>query len=402
LFIGVKLHYADCDVKKSGGGSMKIFVSIVTIIGFSFVGFVCFIIASFSRDAEFYRIFVPVITVGLIVMTLLALYGKLKNKRASKSLFVFFTLCAFSVIGYEGYQAYLKSLEVVSTQDVDLSQYQPFAEGTKAVSLDEASTFKINDNLPTLDGATALYPVYSAFAQGVYPEKDYPLYGSEVVSSQTSEAFDRLLKGDVDIVFMAHPSEEQMNSAEYYGRKLTLTPIGREAFVFFVHSKNPVKELSMEQIQGIYAGEITNWKEIGGKNEKIRAFQRPEGSGSQSALINVMNGIPLMDPPSEDMVSAMGGIIKETTNYQNRTNAIGYSFRHFSQEMVHFGKIKHIAVNGIQPTKENIINETYPIVAEFYAITAGSENPHIEAFIEWMKSEQGQEIVEKTGYVPLK
>lgn len=380
---------------------MKIFVSAVTIIGFSFVGFVAFIIASLSMDAEFYRIFVPVITVGLITMIILAIYGKLKNKVASKSLLVFFTLCTLSVIGYEGYQAYLKSLEVVSTQDVDLSEYRPFAEGTKAVSLEEDSTFKINDNLPTLDGATALYPVYSAFAQAVYPEKDYPIYDSEIVSSQTSDAFARLIKGNVDIVFMAHPSEEQMKSAGVIGGKLTLTPIGREAFVFFVHSKNPVNELSIKQIQGIYAGEITNWNEVGGKNEKIRAFQRPEGSGSQSALINVMNGIPLMDPPSEDIVSAMGGIIKETTNYQNKTNAIGYSFRHFSQEMVSYGKIKNIAVEGILPTKENIKNETYPIVAEFYAITARSENPHIEAFINWMKSEQGQKIVEKTGYVPL-
>jgi phosphate transport system substrate-binding protein len=381
---------------------MRIFVSIVTIICFSFVGFVTFFIASFSRDAEFYHIFVPVITVGLITITILAIYGKLKNRIVSKSMLVFFTLCALSVIGYESYQAYLKSLEVVSTQDVDLSKYRPFAENTEAVSLDEDSTYKIKDNLPTLDGATALFPVYSAFAQAVYPEKDYPLYDSEVVSSQTSGAFDRLLKGNVDIVFMAHPSEEQMKNAETLGLNLTLTPIGREAFVFFVHSKNPVKELTIKQIQGIYAGEITNWNEVGGENEKIRAFQRPEGSGSQSALNKFMNGIPLMDPPSEDIVSAMGGIIKETTNYTNRTNAIGYSFRHFSQEMVHNGKIKNIAVDGILPTKETIKNETYPIVAEFYAITAGSENPHIEEFIKWMQSEQGQKLVELTGYVPLK
>jgi phosphate transport system substrate-binding protein len=386
---------------KVGGGIMRLFVSIVTIIGFSFVGFVAFIIASFSRDAEFYRLFVPVITVGLITMIILAIYGKFKNRIVSKCLFIFFTLSTLSVIGYEGYQTYLKSLEVVSTQDVDLSEYLPFAEDTKAVSLEEASTFKIKDNLPTLDGSTALYPVYSAFAQAVYPEKDYPLYDSEVVSSQTGEAFDRLLKGNVDIVFMPHPSDKQMKTAESFGRELTLTPIGREAFVFFVHSKNPVKELTIKQIQGIYAGEITNWNQVGGENEKIRAFQRPEGSGSQSALIKVMNGIPLMDPPSEDIVSAMGGIIKETTNYKNRTNAIGYSFRHFSQEMVQNGKIKNIAVNGILPTKETIKNDTYPIVAEFYAITAGSENPHVEAFIKWMQSEQGRKIVERTGYVPL-
>jgi phosphate transport system substrate-binding protein len=159
----------------------------------------------------------------------------------------------------------------------------------------------------------------------------------------------------------------------------------------------------MEQIQAIYSGKITNWRQLGGKNEEIRAFQRPEGSGSQSALINVMGDVPLMEPPSEDIVSAMGGIITETTNYQNRTNAIGFSFRHFSQNMVENGKIKYIAINGMTPSKENIQNDSYPIVAPLYAVTtSGNTNPHVEGFINWMLSEQGQYIVEQTGYVPVK
>jgi len=192
-----------------------------------------------------------------------------------------------------------------------------------------------------------------------------------------------------------------MKFAKKQGVELKLTPIGREAFVFFVHAKNPIKKLSIKQIQEIYAGKIINWKEVGGRDEKIRAFQRPEESGSQSALIRLMDGIPLMDPPSEDIATGMGGIITETTNYRNKTNAIGFSFRKFSQEMVHNGEIKYIAVEGVLPTKENIQQEKYPIVAEFYAVTAGSKNPHIDEFIKWMQSGQGQKIVEKTGYVSL-
>lgn len=380
---------------------MKVFGSILTVILLGFGGFVGTVIASLSRSAEFYTILIPVLTIGLIIILNLAIYGKWKNKLIKKASLVFFALCIVSVVAFEGYQVYVRSLEVVSTQDVDLSEYRPFVEGTKAVTLEESSTYKLDDNLPILDGATALYPVYSAFAQAVYPEKEYPLGEGEVVSSQTSHAFDRLLKGEVDIIFIAHPSENQMREAEQLGIELNLTPIGREAFVFFVHSKNPVDELTIEQIQGIYSGNITNWSELGGKDEKIRAFQRPEGSGSQSALMNVMNGITLMNPPSEDIVSAMGGIIQETTSYQNRTNAIGFSFRHFSQNMVENGKIKNIAIEGILPTKENIQNETYPLIDQFYAITAGSKNPHVDEFIDWVLTDQGQEIVERTGYVPV-
>ena len=383
-------------------GKVKIFGSILIIIVLGFVGFVATIIASLTRDAEFYTLFIPIVIIGLIIISILAIHGKLRNKLLKTSTLVFISLCVVSVVAYEGYQAYVKTLEVVSNQDTDLSEYRPFVEGTKAISLDQPSTFKIQDNLPLLDGATALYPVYSSFVQAVYPEKDYPLEGSEVVSSQTSYAFDRLLRGEVDIIFIAHPSENQMREAEQQDVELHLTPIGREAFVFFVHSKNPVDQLTIEQIQGIYSGKVINWSEVGGKDEEIRAFQRPEGSGSQSALINVMDGVSLMDPPSKDIVSAMGGIIQETTSYQNRTNAIGFSFRHFSQNMVKNGKLKNIAVEGVLPTKETIQNETYPFVDPFYAITADSDNPHIEAFINWMLSEQGQDLVERTGYVPIK
>ncbi|KAB2329523.1 hypothetical protein F7731_22005 [Cytobacillus depressus] len=382
---------------------MKLFTAFLTVIVLGFVGFVATIISLLTGKAEFYSIFIPAITVGLIITIILAIYGKAKKKVPKFSVIAFFSLCVISVAVYEGYQAYLKSIEVVSTQDVDLSEYLPFVKNTKLVHLEEPSTFKIEDNLPKLDGATALYPVYAAFVQAVYPEREYPLYDLDgvVLSSQTSHAFDRLINSEVDMVFIAHPSEQQMSSAKSRGGELTLTPIGREAFVFFVHADNPIEKLSIEQIQGIYSGKITNWKEVGGKDEEIRAFQRPEGSGSQSTLIKVMNGIPLMDPPSKDIVSGMGGIIRETTNYQNRTNAIGYSFRHFSQEMVHNGKIKHIAVEGVPPAKENIQNETYPLVSNFYVITGGSQNTHIQAFIDWMLSDQGQEIIDRTGYVPL-
>lgn len=382
---------------------MKLFSAFLTVIVLGFAGFVATIIAVLSGNYEFYNVFIPAVTIGLMMAIILAIYGHIKKKGPKIGVIAFFSLAVVSVIAYEGYQAYVRSIEVVSSQDVDLSEYRPFIENTKAVHLDEASAFKIEDNLPKLDGATALYPVYAGFVQAVYPEKEYPLYDSEVVSSQTSFAFDRLVNGETDMVFLAHPSEIQMNSAKRRGVKLNLTPIGREAFVFFVHSDNPVETLTVEQIQGIYSGEITNWKEVGGKDEEIRAFQRPEGSGSQSALIKMMDGKPLMEPPAKDIVSGMGGIIRETTNYQNRTNAIGYSFRHFSQEMADNGKIKYIAIEGVAPTKENIQNETYPIVDQFYAITTGgSQNPHIQDFIDWMLSKQGQDIVDRSGYVPLK
>ena len=71
--------------------------------------------------------------------------------------------------------------------------------------------------------------------------------------------------------------------------ELVKVPIGKEAFVFFENKDNPVTNLSSKQIRDIYSGKITNWKEVGGKDEKIQGTNVPETSGSQSALICFMN-----------------------------------------------------------------------------------------------------------------
>lgn len=296
---------------------------------------------------------------------------------------------------------YDKTRPVVSDGQVDLVEYQPFMEKTKAVKLDEEASLRIVDDLPVIDGATALYPIYAAFAQAVYPEKEYDPYNSEVMSSRTGAAYVNLINGRADIIFVAAPSKAQIDSAKNVGKELRLTPIGKEAFVFFVNSKNPVKTLTEDEIKAIYSGKITNWKEVGGKDDHIRAFQRPEDSGSQTALQNFMGLTPIMKPPTEDVASLMGTVIGEVSDYKNHKNAIGFTFRYYSTQMVKNNKIRLLAVDSVEPTVDNIRSGEYPITNEIYAVTAGSDNQHIEAFIEWILSDEGQEIVEKTGYVPV-
>ncbi|MEK3936867.1 substrate-binding domain-containing protein [Sporosarcina sp. FSL W7-1349] len=296
---------------------------------------------------------------------------------------------------------YHKTRPVIQDGYVSTYDYAPFQEGTKAVSLDQPATLKLAENLPILDGATALYPVYSAFAQAVYPEKEYDQYNSEVMSNRTGKAYDNLLNGRADIIFVLSPSEAQLAKAERMGKELKLTPIGQEAFVFFVNARNPVQGLTTDELKGIYSGKITNWKEVGGKKKSIRAFQRPEDSGSQTALQHFMGDVPIMDPPVEDIASLMGTIIDQVSDYKNYNNAIGFTFRYYSTQMVKNNAIRLLQVDGVDPNVDTIRSGDYPLTNEFYAVTAGSDNPHIEPFLEWIVSAQGQEIVEKTGYVPI-
>jgi len=108
-----------------------------------------------------------------------------------------------------------------------------------------------------------------------------------------------------------------------------------------------------------------------------------------------------MTPPKEDVVQSMGGIIEQTASYRNYRNAIGYSFLFFATEMVKNNQIRLLKVDGVYPDRNAIKNKTYPLVADFYAITTGSKNSQIDKWIEWILSPQGQRLVEETGYTSI-
>ena len=201
---------------------------------------------------------------------------------------------------------------------------------------------------------------------------------------------------------MGAPSKEQQDYAKEEGASFRYTPIGREAFVFFVNSENPVESITIEQLKFIYSGKITNWREVGGKNWSIRPFQRNENSGSQSAFLRFMEGEQIMDPPEEGVIGDMGGIISQTANYANYKSAIGFSFRFYANEMVGDKGIKLLKIDGVYPDTEAIDNGTYPLSSSFYAISLESNNkPNVLKLLEWIQSDQGQYLVRETGYSPL-
>lgn len=206
----------------------------------------------------------------------------------------------------------------------------------------------------------------------------------------------------VDIIFCTEPSEYHLNKAKELGVEFNLTPIGKDAFVFFVNKDNPIENLSSSQIRDIYSGKTKNWYHISGIEKNIIAYQRPENSGSQTALRSVMEETPIMEPIKETIAGGMGDMVNRVSSYRNYENAIGYSFLFFTTEMVIDQEIKLLAIDDITPTKANILNGTYPFSGYFYAITIGNRNENVNLLIEWILSEQGQYLIERTGYVPIK
>jgi phosphate transport system substrate-binding protein len=307
-------------------------------------------------------------------------------------------------------------------ESTDIDVYLPFSPDSKIALLPEASALKLTDNLPRLDGATALYPLYSSFVNAVYPEGGtepsgmyYPSYyyfdeearrseesESIVICSTTSSAYMHLLDGKVDIIFCAEPSSAQLQYARNAGVEYHLYPIGIEAFVFFVNSENPIESITLEQVRDIYSGKISNWKTINGRNEKIIAYQRSRNSGSQTIFENrVMPHTAIMKAPITLVPDMMSGLVEEIASYKNSKGAIGYSFYFYTTEMHRNHQIKLLALDGVTPTKENIQSGRYPLRGNCYAITLGNESDTVKAFIEWMRSSQGQYLVEQSGYTGI-
>lgn len=283
---------------------------------------------------------------------------------------------------------------------IDVGAYLPHEEASDLVHMD--ASLHLTENLPVLDGAAALVPVYAAFVDAVYPVgsvtyeggsfSDDNFYGenfaadSKMQYNNTVRGYKAVVDGTTDILFCAAPSEEQKQYAEEQGVELVYVPIGLEAFVFFVNENNPVDTLSVEQIRDIYAGEYTNWSEVGGANRVINPVTRLSGSGSQSVMDAFMGERSIA---RKSPFAIAGG-------------AIGFSFRYYMDGIVGNQAVKMLALNGIYPSAENIQNGSYPIISEFYAIyRADNTNENIPVLIDWILSEEGQTIIEQSGYVRI-
>ena len=331
-----------------------------------------------------------------------------KNKRAaSKYCCATLCLCLISSAAEGVYRMHQKSITINTTPNINVHEYLPFDENSKIVRLEHAS-LHLTDNLPRLDGAAAVFPVYSAFVHAVYPDT-VTLGGmsgqvdSSFNYSNTVEGYRRLAEKRIDIFFGAYPSEEQREYAEQNHTTFEYIPIGYEAFVFFVNRKNPVDTLTEDQLRAIYSGDITNWSEVGGANREIVAYQRNKGSGSQSMLARFMGDTPIMDPPTERVQDLMDGIINTVSNYRNNVGAIGFSFRYYLDTLIANPNVKMLSVGGVYPSVENIKSGAYAIVTPLYAVTYREcKNENVARLIDWILSDEGQFIIEETGYSGIK
>ena len=317
-----------------------------------------------------------------------------KKKLAKQAGVIVLVIALFAGLDTGIYQLFIKRVishhsPGMQKMSVEVGNYVPFTGSENVYSAEGAA--KLEGDITVIDGAAALLPIYAGFVQSIYPESSVIYNGEDYDASSamhytnTRGAYKDIVDGKADIIICAQPSDEQLQYARDNGVELELVPIGSDAFVFIVNESNPVNDITIEQIKGIYSGRIRNWKELGGKNIPIAAMRRNKNSGSQTSLEKIMGDTPIRP----DYTALFG-------------SPIGFSFRYYVTGMLGEGKVKILTINGIAPTSETIADGSYPIAGNIYAIyRKGETNENVQKAIDFMLSPEGQEIVERSGYIPL-
>ena len=275
---------------------------------------------------------------------------------------------------------------------------------TATTSFDEtAEPLFTKENYPRVDASLAIHPLVDAIAANFLcvdeSELDY-----EYTTSRSSDVYHNLIDGKVDVIFAAEISPEDEAYAAQQGVELKIIPATASAFVFIVNSENPVDGLTFGQIQDIYTGKITNWSEVGGADADIIPYQRPTGSGSQTAMLSlVMKDKKIMDPPTTQLQMEMGELVDAIADYDNAADAIGYSYFYYVNTMYKRDTIKMLAVDGVSPSIETIKNGEYPIFTNGFIVLRADEPDDSPAskWVDAVLGKRGSSIIEAKGYVPV-
>jgi len=273
---------------------------------------------------------------------------------------------------------------------------------------------------PSMDGSTVCVPMAMELARQWLGLEEGDMNGF-VNFSTTPYAYDRLTQGKpnplvtiksrgvmmddthpIDLVLATYPNADERQAAADAGVELVYVPFCFDAFVFLVNELNPVQSLTVSQIQEIYTGKYDSWAQLGGQAQTLYAYQRPHGSGSQTAMEEmVMQGLEIQEAQENYISDGMSDAVAQIGNYDNGPGAIGYSYLYYVNTLVESGGVRVLAVDGVAPTAENLQSGAYPFTVNYYAVYRKGDT-NTAAFVDWLVSDAGQQAVRQAGYVPLR
>jgi len=250
-----------------------------------------------------------------------------------------------------------------------------------------------NANSIVVDGSTTVGPIAKAFAEYYMGKhKDVNITVSESGSGNGAKS---LINAACDVATMSRPMKNSEKKAAQDAGVLAIEHIvAMDGIAMIVHPSNPRGDLTMDQIRDIYTGKITNWKELGGQDQKIVVISRDTNSGTYETFESmVLKGDKLKS--GAEYVGSNGAIRQRVMSTEA---AIGYVGLAFTEG------VKALQVNGIVPTPETVTGKTYPIARPLFMYTNGrpKEGTALYDFVNLSNTAEGKKIIDDTGFVSLK
>ena len=174
------------------------------------------------------------------------------------------------------------------------------------------------------------------------------------------------------------------------------TVIAKDGIAIVVNKANPVTNLTMEQLQKIYSGAITNWKEVGGTDMNIQVVNREAGSGTRGAFEEIVLHPAKIQNTSNCLVQASTGAVQQTVAITKE--AIGY----ISLGALDKSAVKAATIDGVECNEKNILVKIYKIQRPFLMLTKTAPTGVVKAFLDWVTGPEGQKIVAKEYITVLK
>lgn len=209
-----------------------------------------------------------------------------------------------------------------------------------------------------------------------------------------------LINGTIDIAMSSRKIKEKEEiAANKKNRDIKEIVLGYDGITIIVNDKNPINDLSVEELSQIYRGEITNWKELGGKDSPIVILSRDSSSGTheffKEYVIREENKNKDAEYAKQTLYMPSSEAIKQEVKINE--NAIGYIGLGYVDKTV-----KDIKINSVEASVENISEKKYPISREVYWYVGETGNESIDRLVDFALSEKGQKIVVEEGFVPEK
>jgi len=213
-----------------------------------------------------------------------------------------------------------------------------------------------------------------------------------------------LINKTVDIANASRQiKNEEVNDAKANGTVPFETIVARDAIAIIVHPQNPITKLTLQQVSDIYSGKINNWAEIGGEDRPIVRLSRETNSGTHVYFLETV--IRMDDKESHLLFDQRTLLLPSsegiTSEVSSNPNAIGYDGLGYVTDSV-----KVVAISGdsdgpyVFPSAKTVNAGTYPISRDLYVYTNGEPTGAIKAYLDWILSDEAQDIVTRLGFVP--